>query len=221
MYHHRLRPAVVHRGERIGVENAASAIAVGVDQHENMLVGRAGQEVVHVFEMCGGEVSFAVIGVPMRAECRVFPYSLARFAGPAILGWRFYRHDVEVAAHALVRLMGEESVHRCAGVGDKNIHLRGRIALGKKCEMYTVGGVFGLLQHLEGGHVAIADGAYEDVFGHHLVGGRGRDLASVVAQVYRDVGGIFGHRHEKHVLKGFVGACGLGLLLPFLEERGE
>ena len=50
--------------------------------------------------------------------------------------------------------------------------------------------------------------------------GKSTTLA-VVAQVYRHLYRVFGHGHQKHVLKRACRALCLGIAEPFLEERGE
>ena len=54
---------VSRRGQVVGVVDATAAVGLGVDEDDDVFVGRAGQLVVHVAEVEGGEVAFAVEGV--------------------------------------------------------------------------------------------------------------------------------------------------------------
>ena len=67
VHYHRLEHGVVGHGEVVRVENASTAILGRVYQHDNVLVRRACQQVVHGLEVEGGEVTVAVERVKVAA----------------------------------------------------------------------------------------------------------------------------------------------------------
>ena len=56
---------MARHGQIVGVEDAASAVVLGVHKHDDVFVGNAGQKVVQVLEVERGEVAIAVERVEM------------------------------------------------------------------------------------------------------------------------------------------------------------
>ena len=157
----------------------------------------------------------------MRAERRAFPHVLRRIARTRHLRRRLHSDDVEAVAHALERLVREEVTHGLARIFEERAHLFGAVTLGHVSNADAARGVGGRLQGDVRRHVAVADGAYQNVIGHHHVGERRHHLAAVVAQVNGDVDRILRHRHQEDILKALRRGLGLGVRQPLLKQRRE
>src|SRR3712207_3381891 len=56
---------VVGGSEVIGIENATATVCRGVDKHDDVLIRRAGEPLVEVFQMERGEIATAVESIEM------------------------------------------------------------------------------------------------------------------------------------------------------------
>lgn len=156
----------------------------------------------------------------MRAEGGLVPDALGWDARSALLGWRFYGHDVEAVSHALEGFVGEDGLCSLLRIFQEDRHFCIGIAFSHVCDVDASGGVGSLLQ----GDVwcrLVAFLMNQNVFRRYLVGERGGYLAAVVAQVEGDVYGIFRHRNEEYVLETLRVLLCLWIGEPFLEEGGE
>ena len=165
-----------------------------------MLVWRTSQPVVQVLQVQGGQVSVAVEGVEMGAECRLVPDALGWDTRSALLGWRLHGNDVEAVSHALERLVGEDGLCSLLGILQEDRHFCLGVALSHVGDVDTLGGIGSLLQGFVRSRL-VAHLMDEDVLWSHLMGERCHHLASVVAQVYGDVYRILWHWYEEYVFE--------------------
>ena len=98
MHDNRPERGVVSRTQVIAIENAAAAIAVGIDENDDVLIGNARQLVVKLLEMLCGKVAVAIEGVVAGEQGCLFPDAFVRDADTALLGRRLYGYAAELGA---------------------------------------------------------------------------------------------------------------------------
>ena len=69
VYDHGLESPVMGHGEVVGVVDASSAVLVGVDKYDDMLVWRSCEPVVQVLEVECRQVTVAVEGKSGKTKC--------------------------------------------------------------------------------------------------------------------------------------------------------
>ena len=212
---------VVCHGEVVGVEDAPSAIEVGVHQYDDVLVGCPGEPVVECLQVERGEVAVAVESVEMRVEGRPLPHALAGDACPAVLGGSLHGDDLEAVAQGAEGLVGEEGLHRRAAVLDEGVHLALAVTLGQEGDVDASRAVGRELEGVVWGDACPSRMAYEDVARCHGVCHGCHGVATVVVEFHRDVGAVERHGCEKDILEGAACLLGLRVGKPFLEEGGE
>ena len=131
--------------EVIGVEDASSAIVVGVDEDDDMLVGDACQHVVQFLQVEGSQIAVAIERVEMRAEDRILPDAFRRPAGAVFLGGGHNGNHIEAVLHLMEWFMRKERFHRHLAVLDECVHFVLLIPLSHIGHMDTTGGVGSLL----------------------------------------------------------------------------
>ena len=179
-------------GERIGVVDAASTIALTVHQHDDMLVGRASQHIVHLLEMEGGEITGTVEGVEVCAKGCVPPDALARFADTAFCRRRHDCNHIEAVLHLTEGFVRKERFHRYLAVFKESAHLVLLIALCHVGHMDATRSVCSLLKCDIRRNQTLASLADQDIRRIDGMRHRGKDAVVIVAQFNGDVNGLFG-----------------------------
>ena len=76
---------VVGRRERVEVVDAPAAIGLRVGQHDDVLIGQSGEQVVEAADVAGREVAVGVERVKVGADSRAPPHAFARDAHATVL----------------------------------------------------------------------------------------------------------------------------------------
>ena len=216
-----LEQPVVGHGKVVGVENASSAILIGVHQYDDVLVWGAGQQVMQIFEMKRGQITLAVESVEMGVQGRVLPDAFSRNAGAAVFRGREKCGDMKTVAQRLKRFMGEKCLHGLLGILDIGVHLLFLISFSHVSDVYAPLRVLCFLKGDVRRRVLVSGFSDQYVSGYDGMGECRHHFLSVVIQFHGHVDSIFGHRGEKHVLERFAHSVSLVVREPLLKEGGE
>ena len=208
-------------GQIVGVQDATSAIFLGVHQYNNVFIGDSCQPVVHVLQVQRGQVAVGVERVEVGMQGGVPPDAPARLADAAVLRRSLHGNDTETVAHRAEGLMGKHGVDGCLHILHEHRHLVLLIAFGQEGDADAACCVGRLHYYLIGSALLIAHVADQDVRGHHLVSERRHHFAAVVVEFYGDLHGVAWHGHKEHVLERLPRLQGLGVGEPLLEQRRE
>ena len=205
----------------VGVVDAPAAIVRGVGQDDDVLVGRAGQQVVEPLQVERGEVALAVERVEVRAEGRVEPHALARVAHAAVDGRCQQGNDVEAVAQGFERLVAEEGLHCRAAMVEVGCHLVGRVTLRHIGDVDATRGVGCLLEGNVGRDVPLSFVADEDVGRYDGMRQGCLNMAVEVKEFHRHIDRVAREGHEEDILERAPHMLGFVRSQPLLEERGE
>ena len=182
----RFEIVVLGRNKIVRIQNATTAIPVGIDQYDDMLVRNTSQQVMKIEEMEGGKITIAIERIKVRMESCFSPNAIGRLACTTFLRRRHDGHDAESRFHAFKWFVAEERIAGHTNIVDEIVHLPLAVSFRYIGDVNAAGSVVCLLNSEKRSPVFFADMSYQDVGRIHLVGVFGSNLSAVVHQAYRN-----------------------------------